>query len=324
MSLPKPPAFPSLPQFPSFPAAPKPPAAGVPALARGIVEAPRRGWCKAEYYDALTNEPVVFSERPAVVAVAEVRAGDILPVEAPTIRLPEIPKIEIPFRHIPQLPLTMYYCNADVGWWIFTSKCYWAKVALDPDFIPDWFEPHVPRILRAPTECPHGHGAENMVKIDGSDPFAWGDAMAKNSIYWAEQLAPEWKLGPLDLNWVRNKAIELASWMFTSPGRSLGYFASQLQTGTLMTTMQVNDIVKEALETTEIEVDTGLSDFRNQIQTGVNNGLSRVLPTLWSMIGLKEGQLISPVNVRNVNAKSFEFYSLSEGMIVHYLAGGPG
>ena len=64
-----------------------------PTFAKGVVEAPDKGWFKALYYDALTGEPFSFYEPPTVVAVALVREGLSRLVTAPTI---EIPTVEVP------------------------------------------------------------------------------------------------------------------------------------------------------------------------------------------------------------------------------------
>ena len=84
---------------------------------------------------------------------------------------------------------------------------------------------------------------------------------------------------------------------------------------------------------TQSSINSGLSDsrsktqaalnaYRRSIQSSVNRGLSAIIPTLYSMTGLPDGQLMSPVNIRNVNKASFEFYALSRGMVLHYVAVG--
>lgn len=81
----------------------------MPAFAKGVVEAPQKGWCKAEYYDALTGAKFSFYEPPTVVAVALVREGASRFVTAPTIQIPTVelatmPKIEIPTVRVPSVP----------------------------------------------------------------------------------------------------------------------------------------------------------------------------------------------------------------------------
>jgi len=81
----------------------------VPTFAKGVVEAPDKGWFKALYYDALTGEQFSFYEPPAVVAVALVREGLSRLVTAPTIQIPTVevptlPSIAIPTVEVPSPP----------------------------------------------------------------------------------------------------------------------------------------------------------------------------------------------------------------------------
>ena len=43
---------------------------------------------------------------------------------------------------------------------------------------------------------------------------------------------------------------------------------------------------------------------------------------MYSMMGLGTNQLVSPVSTRNVKKDSFEFFALSRGMKLHYVAVG--
>ena len=77
--------------------------------------------------------------------------------------------------------------------------------------------------------------------------------------------------------------------------------------------------------TTSVEenIQAVLDKFRGFIESGVNEGLSTVIPRLYEMMCLAPGMLMNPVETRNMTRDSFEFYSLSEGMKLHYLAAGP-
>jgi len=94
----------------------------VPAFAKGVVEAPEKGWCKALYYDALTGMQFSFYDVPTVVAVALVREGlsrlvtaptiviptvqmaDVPPIKYEKIELPTVPEIELPPLELPEAP----------------------------------------------------------------------------------------------------------------------------------------------------------------------------------------------------------------------------
>jgi len=82
----------------------------VPAFAKGVVEAPDKGWFKALYYDALTGEQFSFYEPPTVVAIALVREGLSRLVTAPTIAIPTVempalPSITLPSIELPKIVL---------------------------------------------------------------------------------------------------------------------------------------------------------------------------------------------------------------------------
>jgi len=77
----------------------------VPAFAKGVVEAPDKGWFKALYYDALTGEQFSFYEPPTVVAVALVREGLSRLVTAPTFKIPTIELPAAPSISIPTITL---------------------------------------------------------------------------------------------------------------------------------------------------------------------------------------------------------------------------
>lgn len=291
MSLPKPPKLPALPEFPTpelppVPELPRPPweqeptlIPKTPGIAAGCVTAPREGWDLVEYSDISTGGKVRFSAKPFVVALAEVRFGDIA---------------KVPFRTIPTLPLVIYRCTKNVGWWILASDCGWMKIAINPDMVPDWFEPYIPDILKPPYECPEGHGPENIERIED-----YGLAVQGLAIYWTRELI-DWKwgiwIGPywigFDLNWIRDALLKVLYFAYYGVGQAMGYIASQLPVMMLM------------------------------IQTTANAALNDVLPTFWDTIKLPKGQLITPINTRNVTNTSFEYYALSKGQKTHYIAVG--
>ena len=283
---------------------------------------------------------MIFSKAPAVVALAELRAGDILPVEAPAITVPKVevgkvPKIEIPYRVIPELPLTVYRCTYAWGWWIFHAECGWAKIVIDPASVPDWFKEHIPERLKPPYQCPQRHGPGYIKKIDGTKPEEWASAMRGYSLYCAREFAGNWTLVITgDFNWLRDLVMNAIGWALAAPGDAMGRIAAQLGVENLMVQSIMNvgfkDItgtvekrVNEGFSDVQAKVQTGLNKFRSGIQSGVNAGLSKVIPILYQMMGLAPGQLVSPINTRNVTTESFEFWSLSAGMKIHYLAGGP-
>jgi len=284
LSLPEPPKLPKLPELPRAPELPRPPweqepplVPKVPGISAGCVTAPQEGWNLVEYSDIATGGKVRFSAKPFVVALAEVRFGDIA---------------EVPFRTIPTLPLVIYRCTKDRGWWILSSDCGWMKIAINPDMVPDWFEPYIPEILKPPYECPEGHGPENIERIED-----YGLAVQGLAIYHTRELI-DWNITipiinvSVGFNFIRDALLLALYWAYYGIGRSLGYIAAQLP---VMMTM---------------------------IQGSVNAALNDVLPTFWDTIKLPKEQLITPINTQNVTTTSFEYYALSEGQKTHYIAVG--
>jgi len=80
----------------------------IPAFAKGVVEAPGKGWCRADYYDALSGEKFSFYEVPAVVAMALMREGPSRFVTAPTIQVPTVNMPELPSIKIPTVKLPAF------------------------------------------------------------------------------------------------------------------------------------------------------------------------------------------------------------------------
>ncbi|HUS89492.1 MAG TPA: hypothetical protein VMW91_09030 [Desulfosporosinus sp.] len=276
-----PPTFPELGELPSIPGFPpgQEPPVNVPGLAGGAVTAPNKGWNYVNYKNILTGANVSFKSKPFVVAVGEVRFGDILAV---------------PYRAIPALPLSVYRCTKDDGWWILASQCGWMKFAINPDFVPDWFQDYVPEILKPPYECPKHHGPGYIERTED-----FGQAVQGLSIYWTRALI-DWRFGfdvlgfwiGIDLNWIRDALLKGLYWAYYGVGQAMGYIAAQLPTMMLM------------------------------IQSVVNAALNDILPTFWDTTGLPKDQLVTAVNTRNVTQTGFEYYAFSKDQKTHYLAAG--
>lgn len=81
----------------------------LPRIARGIVKAPKAGWHRALYYDAVTGEGIVFDETPSVVALSPTRRGKI-----ETVKI-EIP-VKVPVITIPYINESFPYFTSDLAW----------------------------------------------------------------------------------------------------------------------------------------------------------------------------------------------------------------
>lgn len=263
MTLPEPPTLPGLPQPPRFPWQPTPPL--VPGLAGGVVTAPNQGWCEVEFSNPATNQKVTFRGKPSVVALAEVRAGDIPPVTAPTITVPEV--------KLPKVSEISRIQRDD-----FNSADYCKDVAT--------------------------HARDR-----------------------AQELYAEGKFGlipwPLDVvfTWILSTFVY---WLFYGGMYAVGFILNFLW----------DRFIQPQVDKVEDEIDKIMVDFRVNVQTSVNKlgsatansvnqGLSSVIPILYDMMGLVQGQLMTPVNTRNITRSGFEYFALSKGQKTHYLATGP-
>jgi len=268
-----PPTFPELgelPPIPGFPDGQAPPV-NVPGLAGGAVTAANQGWNHVFYKNILTGANVSFRSKPFVVAVGEVRFGDILAV---------------PFRAIPALPLSVYRCTKGVGWWVLASQCGWMQFAINPDFVPDWFRDFVPEILKPPFECPLHHGPQY---IEETKDFA--QAIQGLSRYWTRNML-DWKWGTyilgvfvgFDLNWIRDALLIGLDWAYYGVGQAMGYIAAQLPTMMLMVQSIVNSALDDVLPT--FWETTGIP--RDQLVTAVNT--RNVTQTGFEYYAFSEGQ----------------------------------
>lgn len=84
--------------------------------------------------------------------------------------------------------------------------------------------------------------------------------------------------------------------------------------------IRMKGAINSALADSRAKTQEALNIQRDNIQKALNAGLSTVIPMLYEQIGLPTDQLISPVSLRNVTTESFEFYALSPGIKLHYVA----
>jgi hypothetical protein len=84
----------------------------------------------------------------------------------------------------------------------------------------------------------------------------------------------------------------------------------------------IQNSINSALASVQANAQNALNSFANFIQTGVNQGLSQVIPALYDQIGVPLNQLLTAVQIRNVQIDSFEFYALSPGYTIQYVAVG--
>lgn len=291
----------------------------VPGIANGVVQAPGTGWFKALYFDPVTNTRVIFTQPPTIVTIAELREGTPPKVTAPTISIPTVevsaaptisiptmslpstPPISVPGVEIPKTP-TIEIPEVDIP---FLNQSF-------PYFVPkvDWIKP-LTDSLNAQTR--------SLYTIqDGA-----------NNIIWAITLG---------LRKAREAAIAIRDALFdfrdkvqTAMNQYKDNIEAAVNSGLSDTRTKTQEALNAYRDKIQASVNSGLADSRNKTQTAlntyrdntqasVNAGLTAMIPKLYEMMGMPIGQLMSPINIRNVTPESFEFYNLSVGMKLHYIA----
>lgn len=129
------------------------------------------------------------------------------------------------------------------------------------------------------------------------------------------------------LNWFRDRFAEVTAkvlkfvWdILIQP--QIDRVRNSINSGLRTQKDRVRSSVNSGLSDARSKTQSALNAYRDAIQRSVNSGLSGVIPKLYAMMGLPSDQLISPVNIRNVRTNTFEFYALSRGMVLHYVAVG--
>lgn len=369
--------------------------AGVPTVACSTVEAPSKGWCKAEYYDALTGVKFSFYNVPTVVAVALAREGSSRLVTAPTIKIPTVempslPSISVPGIKLPEAPTISV-----------------PSITLPP-----------PAEITVPTfEIPYAPGVGGRFVCgvlmqwicDTINPMLDNIDIAigrvNEAIYAVNSAFAETRksliatLGEIS-DFRDNAQVALDDYSGKIKGSvDAGLADLKGKTETVLATFKKNieSSVSAAMKDYQTKVQAAFDSYRTNIQLSVNTGLSQFIPRFYDMMGLpppevseeerkalmemgdvngdgiinktdldlitgafgmskgdpgyveaydlnKDGiiemadlgiassnygksivpnaQLLSPAQIRNVTNESFEFYGLSTGMKLCYVAVG--
>jgi len=299
----------------------------VPGLAKGVVVAPGAGWYRALYYDPIKNTPVTFLEIPTVVAIGELRGGTPPTVTAPTISIPtvEIPKapaisiptislpsapsIKVPTVEIPKTPtieipvVTIPFLNESFPYYTPGEICFFGSCQK--------INVELCELLNKQTKSLYAmQGTANNV----IDAINSGFKKAREAaIAIRDSLFDFRDKVQAAVNDYRDK-IQVA----VNDGFSDSRTKTQEAINDFSTKIQAS--VNSGFADTQAKTQAALNAYRDKIQASVNQGLSQVIPKLYEMIGMPIGQLITPINIRNVTTASFEFYSLSAQFKLHYIA----
>lgn len=291
----------------------------VPGIAKGVIQSPGTGWFKVLYYDPVTGARVTFTQPPTIVAIAELREGTPPKVTAPTISiptvempaastisiplmsLPSIPPISVPAVELPKTPTI----EIPVVTIPFINESFPYFVALV-----EWIKPLV-ESLNAQTRSLYTlqSGANDVIHAINQGLKKARDAVVavRDSLFdFRDKVQAA-------LNDYRDKIQAAVNSGFsdsrTKTQEALNAYRDRIQAS-------VNSGLADSRDKTQ----TALNTSHDNIQASVNAGLNAMIPKLYEMIGMPIGQLMSPINIRNVTAESFEFYALSAGMRLHYIA----
>jgi hypothetical protein len=258
----------------------------LPAVAKGTVQVQIQGWNTANYYDAITGKVVTFSQPPTVVAVGLYREGAMQAATAPTISIPTVelppsPTIIIPSITLPPIP--------SITIMDFTS-------------------------------------IENSVIADLENLQGYTFTCGAAFDWLCTELNKLMALWNTAINDLITFVVNVGTAFFNAKQNLQALIASlqQLQANAqdALNAYQANiqSSINSALASAQSVIQAALNSYQAYIQSSINAGLAAVIPVLYDMIGLASGQLITPVQLRNVATDGFEFYGLSVGMQVSYVA----
>lgn len=298
----------------------------VPGVAKGVVVATGSGWFRALYYDPLTGAQVTFLAPPTIVAIAEMRGGTPPTVTAPTITIPTVelptaptisiptitlpsataiavpavalpktPTIEIPLPSIDISPLSnLIGYRFDIFFpWPLTAKGDELEATLNK--MMELWDSALYKLIAAVNAVNDGFKKARDAVIAVRDSlFDFRDKVQTAINEYKDKIQTAVNNGLSD---ARTKTQE-----------ALNAYRDKIQTS-----------VNSGLADSRNKTQAALNTYRDNIQASVNAGLGAVIPKLYEMVGMPIGQLMSPINIRNVQVDSFEFYSLSAGMKLHYI-----
>jgi hypothetical protein len=253
-------------------------------IAEGTFTALATGWQKAYYYDPITGLKVTFPKPPTVVATAENRSGSPPSITAPTISIPTVDLPEAPTIDIPTITLPPF-----------------APISLPTiDTTALWYD----------LQALKGYG------FSGSSPLVGplNDLMA----LWATAI-----------NDLQNFLDNITTAIINARN-DLQNIINEIQSTIANAQAAINQYqtniqksVNAALASTQQKAQAALNAYQALIQTSLNQGLSQVIPYLYDQIGVPLTDILTPVQIRSVQTDGFEFYALSPGYTIHYVAIGP-
>jgi Skp family chaperone for outer membrane proteins len=297
-------------------------------LAEGTVTAYATGWTTAYYYDPLTNLQVTFVSPPTVVATAETRGGSVPAVSAPTINIPSIqlpvaPEISIPSVPLPGAP------SIQIPQITLPS--------LPTITIPDWTADENALIQALEnlqgyrfTNCgaaiaPVCNALNDLMKLWDT---AIGDLITAivdigSAFFQAKQNLQALINGVSALHDDAQSALNTYQGNIQSSINSaLTNVQSATQTALNAYRDNIQSSLNSAMQDWQTKAQAALNSYQSNIQDSLNKGLSQIIPALYDQIGVPLSELITPVQIRNVTPESFEFYALSPGYTIHYVAVG--
>jgi len=299
----------------------------VPSLAKGVVEAPGRGWYRALYYDPVTGAKVAFLEPPTIVAIAELREGTPPKVTAPTISIPtiELPKaspisiptitlpsaseIKVPAVELPTTPtieipvVTIPFLNETFPYFLPGKICFFGICQDINVELADLLNKMVKSLYTMQSK------ANDVIEAINS-----GLKKAREAIINVRDAL-------FDFRDKTQKALnEYKDKIQTAVNDGLSDSRTKTQEALNTLTSRIQTSVNNGFADSQTKTQAAFNAYRDKIEASVNAGLSTVIPMLYQSIGLPLDALMSPINIRNVKVDSFEFWSLSAGMKLHYIA----
>lgn len=295
-------------------------------IAQGTVQPFRTGWIKAYYYDPLTGLQVTFKQPPTVVASALSRSGVPPSVSAPVISIPSIdlpaaPTITIPTVDLPSFPTvpsvalppaapitiskpSLAFLNESFPYFVAAPGIGHDVVQALCDQL-NQMTNTLYDLQGGVSPSPHGiNGA--ILLINEGLTAAYNTCQAIIN----------------EINALVNNTQAAVNTYGTNINATLSDLRNKMQAALNAYQTNIQNAINAALSDTRDKMQAALNAYQASIQNSINQGLSSIIPDLYDQIGVPLTELITPVQVRNVAADSFEFYCLSEDYAIHYVAVG--
>jgi hypothetical protein len=301
----------------------------VPFIARGTVKAPTQGWCQAQYYDAITGAPMSFYDAPTVIAIAIVRQGTTPVISAPTIKIPAIALPSIPSITLPSVKLPS---ASTISIPTITLPTLPSVTIKTIDDIANTLVNDLTQVQGYRFTCGIAFGwlcdqlnkLMQLIDTINLDVRKIISALAMDIGSAIKNITDTINTISASLNNMQAALNTYAANIQKSISDGLSSVQTNVQDAVNSLQSAISNAINTALTNYTSLVQSAFSGYAANVEASINAGLAQWISSLYQMIGLPYApgtvQLLSPVQIQNVTKDGFQFYGLSAGMLVSYVA----